>query len=71
MSLVIALLGHVIVPYWLTQWTQSFGGIGVAFAFITFIVLVAVSWVMVATFGAVYWERTADPEVVAADQMTE
>jgi hypothetical protein len=71
LTVVVVLLGHVVVPYWLSQWTQSFGGIGVAFAFITFIVLVAVSWVMVATFGAVYWERTADPELVAADQMTE
>jgi hypothetical protein len=81
LTVVVVLLGHVVVPYRLSQWTQSLGGIGVAFitfimfitfiTFITFIVLVAVSRVMVATFGAVYRERTADPELVAADQLSE
>jgi len=58
--------GSLIMPHWLASWALPFGAVGVTLGFLTWVGLMMTGWVAVACFGAVYWERIAQQEVVLA-----
>ena len=54
------LVSLVLLPRWLASWAVPFGAIGASIALLLVVQLLATGWVVVAAFGAVYWERIAD-----------
>jgi hypothetical protein len=54
----------LLLPRWLTSWAIPFGAIGTSIALLLVVQLLATGWVVVAAFGAVYWERIADQDTV-------
>jgi uncharacterized BrkB/YihY/UPF0761 family membrane protein len=58
------LLSLLLLPRWLASWAIPFGAIGTSIALLLVVQLLATGWVVVAAFGAVYWERIADQDTV-------
>ena len=65
-SVAFRLLSSLFFPGWLSSWAIPFGAIGASLALLTWAGFLMTGWVGVACFGAVYWERIADEEVVLA-----
>jgi uncharacterized BrkB/YihY/UPF0761 family membrane protein len=64
LSLAFRVASSVLMPRWLGSWAIPFGAVGVTLAFLTWVGFLMIGWVMVACFGAVYWERIAPENVV-------
>ena len=60
------LLSLLLLPRWLCLVGDPFGAIGTSIALV--VQLLATGWVVVAAFGAVYWERIADQDTVIKDK---
>jgi hypothetical protein len=58
------LLSLLLLPRWLASWAVPFGAIGTSIALLLVVQLLATGWVVVAAFGAVYWERIADQDTI-------
>ena len=58
------LLSLLLLPRWLASWAIPFGAIGTSLALLLLVQLLATGWVVVAAFGAVYWERIVDQGTV-------
>jgi uncharacterized BrkB/YihY/UPF0761 family membrane protein len=58
------LLSLLLLPRWLGSWAIPFGAIGTSIALLLVVQLLATGWVVVAAFGAVYWERIADQDTI-------
>lgn len=58
------LVSLLLLPRWLASWAVPFGAIGTSIALLLGVQLLATGWVVVAAFGAVYWERIADQDTV-------
>lgn len=68
-GLILQPIGRVVVPKLLEGW-MSFGSIGVALGFITWVGIIGVGWVVVACVGGVVFERTATAgTVLEAEQI--
>ena len=65
-SVAFRLFSSLFFPHWLSSWAIPFGAIGASLALLTWVGFLMTGWVGVACFGAVYWERIADEEVVLA-----
>jgi uncharacterized BrkB/YihY/UPF0761 family membrane protein len=58
------LLSLLLLPRWLASWAIPFGAIGTSIALLLVVQLLATGWVVVAAFGAVYWERITDQDTI-------
>jgi hypothetical protein len=54
---------------WLASWAIPFGAIGTSIALLLVVQLLATGWVVVAAFGAVYWERITDQDTVIRTEL--
>ena len=63
------LLSLLLLPRWLASWAIPFGAIGTSIALLLVVQLLATGWVVVAAFGAVYWERIADQDTVIRTEL--
>jgi hypothetical protein len=61
----------LLLPRWLASWALPFGAVGVSLAFLTWVGFLMIGWVAVACFGAVYWERVAEEDVVLGLELDE
>jgi hypothetical protein len=63
------LLSLLLLPRWLASWAVPFGAIGTSIALLLVVQLLATGWVVVAAFGAVYWERITDQDTVIRTEL--
>jgi hypothetical protein len=63
-TVALRLLSLLLLPRWLASWAIPFGAIGTSIALLLVVQLLATGWVVVAAFGAVYWERIADQDTI-------
>jgi hypothetical protein len=63
------LLSLLLLPRWLASWAIPFGAIGTSIALLLVVQLLATGWVVVAAFGAVYWERITDQDTVIRTEL--
>lgn len=64
MVAVMRVSSRFVMPNWLEYYGGPFGAIGVVLAMLFWLLIVSYGWVAVACIGAVWWERTSDPEFV-------
>jgi hypothetical protein len=64
-GVIVSTATNFVFPLLLSGWT-SFGPIGVAMAAMSWCLVVGYSWVAIACFGAVLWERAAPVRTVIA-----
>lgn len=53
-----------VLPSWANYYATPFGAIGAVITLVFWMMIVAYAWVMIAIFGAVWWERHGPPDEV-------
>lgn len=63
-SLLLRVASWFALPSWANYYAVPFGAIGAVITIVFWIMIVSYAWIYIALFGALWWERHADPDEV-------